>query len=580
MAQFSEDELAKMLAEHDSTQAKLKRGFDLGTANSMLENTQDGPALDSLGAKPSPKDNTRTVIPDGKPKKDDKKKESKPKKKAPANIDPQVTVTGGGNDKPAELPTYTIPDKFKGTVSEQPVTDNPNLNAMQNDDLLNRLAQEDEAAQQEEHRSLLQAIMGWDDIPAGKKWNHYLQHGFLVPGALSSEEARKNAAIENQNGNNGMSKTFGQELRFRAAERKRQQSGWENLLKRWETGYYTGDEKSFFDEAERLMSAYQAGGFPVSELRHPTRNAGGHAQGAYKVIQDNYERMSHMGNWMGQIMQAAEQNPNWLNDPNSPATILFDKLAEYTIIGWAQSKGAIADAEKIRAQVEAMPPDQKNAYYKLVNMYLGSNAQNAAVALASKGNFSAREDLAEVERLLSPGRGTAWTKDANGNWQISRESWEKIAEKVVDFDKHAANAGWFGISRWRTPQVTNTPDDVNTAVTANKNSMQMFQEWMMQNADVNRKAIWEEACMLFNNYKAAYDKRLGQFGKYWGWNYTGPEPDPEFANYLGQVQSNVPVDATYVNTKFTTRSLPKPIKDPKTREGGGRSVESPFGSFQ
>lgn len=575
MAQFSEDDIAKMLAEHDSTQARLKRGFDLGSPNAALAAAQDGPALDSLGAKPAPKDKVNVVLPDG--KKQDKKK-SKPKEKAPANIDPQVPAAGtGGGGSTVELPTYTIPEKYKGTTSEKPVTDNPNIGAMQQDDLMKLLDQQEQEAQEEEHRSLLQAIMGWDDIPAGRKWNHYLQHGFLVPGALSSEEARKNAALENKAGNNGMSPTFGQELRFRAAERKRQQNGWENLLKRWETGYYTGDEKSFFDEAERLMAAYQADGFPVSELRHPTRNAGGHAQGAYKVIQDNYERMSHMGNWMGQIMQAAEQNPNWLNDPNSPATILFDKLAEYTIIGWAQSKGAIADAEKIRAQVEAMPPEQKNAYYKLVNMYLGSNAQNAAVALASQGNFSAREDLAELKRLLTPGSGAGWTKDANGNWQLD---WGAVAQKATDFDKHAANAGWFGISRWRTPQVTNTPDDVNAAITANKNSMQMFQEWMMQNADVNRQAIWEEACMLFNNYKAAYDKRLGQFGKYWGWNYDGPAPDPDFAKYLGQVQSNVPVDATYVNTKFTTRSLPKPIKDPKTREGGGRSVETPFGSFQ
>lgn len=578
MAQLSEEEIAKKLAEHDSTRARLARGFDLGSPNSVLENTQDGPALDSLGAKPVPKDNTRTVIPDGKGKNDQKKKPDKPKKEAPVNFDPQVSVDAG-KDKPADLPAYKIPDKFKSAESEKPVTENPNLNAMQNDDLLNRLAQEDANAQEEEHRSLLQAIMGWDDIPAGKKWNHYLQHGFLVPGALSSEEARKNAAIENKGGN-GMSKTFGQELRFRAAERKRQQSGWENLLKRWETGYYTGDEKTFFDEAERLMSAYQADGFPISELRHPTRNAGGHAQGAYKVIQDNYERMSHMGNWMGQIMQAAEQNPNWLHDPNSPATILFDKLAEYTIIGWAQSKGAIADAEKIRAQVEAMPPDQKNAYYALVNKYLGSNAQNALVALQGQASFSAREDLSELNKILKPGTGTLWKKDANGNVQVDQAEWERAVEKATDFDKHAANAGWFGISRWRTPQIVNTPDDVNAAITANKNSMQMFQEWMMQNADVNRKAIWEEACMLFNNYKAAYDKRLGQFGKYWGWNYTGPEPDPEFANYLGQMQSNVPVDATYVNTKFTTRSLPKLVKDPKVRDSGGRSVDNPLGNFQ
>lgn len=574
MSQMTEEEIEKALARVDSLRGGL-RGADLGSPNAVLAAAQDGPALDSLGAKPAPKDKVNVVLPDG--KKQDKKKD-KPKAKAPVNIDPQVPPAGtGGGGSTVEPLTYTIPEKYKGTTSEKPVTDNPNIGAMQNDDLMKLLDQQQQEAQEEEHRSLLQAIMGWDDIPAGKKWNHYLQHGFLVPGALSSEEARKNAALENKNGLGGMSPTFGQELRFRAAERKRQQNGWENLLKRWETGYYTGDEKSFFDEAERLMSAYQADGFPVSELRHPTRNAGGHAQGAYKVIQDNYERMSHMGNWMGQIMQAAEQNPNWLNDPNSPATILFDKLAEYTIIGWAQSKGAIADAEKIRAQVEAMPPAQKNAYYKLVNMYLGSNATNAAVSLANQGDWSAMADLEQLKKLMTPGVGAAWKKDANGNWQYDEQA---VAKAVTDFDRHAANAGWHGISRWRDPHPSNVPMDPNAAITANKNSMQMFQEWMMQNADVNRKAIWDEACMLFNNYKAAYDKRLGQFGKYWGWNYEGPAPDPEFSKYLEQMQSNVPVDATYVNTKFTGGKFPKPVNDRKVREGGVKSVDNPLDMFR
>lgn len=547
------------------------KGFQLGnptTANQMIASTQKG--------KDVKKDKVDVKLQDGKPKKDVKKPE--PSGDVPLELDGGTVGAGGASADMTKLPTYELPSDYKKEEKTSPDMDSENIEKMQYDDILSRLADDEKRMREEEHRSLLQAIMGWNDIPAGQKWHHYLQHGLMAPGALSSDEVRKNAAAEGSG--SAVSPTFGQELRYRASERKRQQGEWENLLKRWETGYYTGAEEDFFDEAERLMGAYAADGFPVAELRRPTKNAGGHAQGNYKVIQDNYERMQHMGNWMGQIQEAVANDPNWLNNPNSPATLLFDKLAEYTIIGWAQSKGAIADAEKIRAQVEAMPADQKKAYYNLVNNYMGSNAQNALVAMQNAKDYSAMADLKQLQRLLNPG-SDAWKKDANGNWQLDEQ---KLANAIDKFEngreKYGMNAAWHAISAWRDEHPSNVPINPNAAVQANKNTMDMFQQWMMQNADVDRAAIWNEACMLFNNYNDAYNARIGQFGKYFGWNYGGRRPDPKFADYLAQVQKfTVPMDKTYTDTRFSSGTIPTPVKSKKTKEGGGKSVENPFESF-
>jgi hypothetical protein len=416
--------------------------------------------------------------------------------------------------------------------------------------------------------------MGWDDIPAGQKWHHYLQHGLLAPGALSSDEARKNAALEGKPG--GMSSTFGQELRYRASENRRQQTGWENLLRSWKNGEYVGREQDFFRDAEQLRNAYVADGFDPSQLRNPPPVASGHAQTQYKQLIDNYEKMQHMHNWMAQIQEAVANDPNWLKQgPGSPATILFDKLAEYTIIGWAQSKGAIADAEKIRAQVEALPQAQKNLYYNIVQNYLGSNAQNAAVTLANQHDYSALATLKKIDEFLTPGSGKAWKTDANGK-PVAWDD-ETLAElykltQQVDSNPHMANAIWQGINAWRAPTVMNTPIDANAAITANENTIQNFQQWMMQNADVDRAAIWREANMLVNNYEEAYNQATRRLGKYWGWDYTGRRADPKFADYLQQVQEQtVPPDAIYSTTSFGFGAIPTPVTDPLAKEGGNKS---------
>jgi len=538
-----------------------RRGSSLGTPNATLESTQKGMAVQ--------KDNTRDVLQDGKKKKDKPKAPKAPGVTAPPLkvTDPATTVA----DKP--LPAYKVPDEYKGNPT--PVNGGmAQTPAEYLESTKTAVFPTDEELQEEEHRSLLQAIMGWDDIPAGQKWHHYLQHGLLAPGALSSDEARKNAALEGKPG--GMSSTFGQELRYRASENRRQQTGWENLLRSWKNGEYVGREQDFFRDAEQLRNAYVADGFDPSQLRNPPPVASGHAQTQYKQLIDNYEKMQHMHNWMAQIQEAVANDPNWLKQgPGSPATILFDKLAEYTIIGWAQSKGAIADAEKIRAQVAALPQAQKNLYYNIVQNYLGSNAQNAAVTLANQHDYSALATLKKIDELLTPGSGKAWKTDANGK-PVAFDD-ETLAElykltQQIDSNPHMANAIWQGINAWRAPTVMNTPIDANAAITANENTIQNFQQWMMQNADVDRAAIWREANMLVNNYEEAYNQATRRLGKYWGWDYTGKRADPKFADYLQQVQEQtVPPDAIYSTTSFGFGAIPTPVTDPLAKEGGNKS---------
>ena len=475
-----------------------------------------------------------------------KSNDKKPKQKSGAKNSDNKAYASVPFDSKEPLPSYTPP-----TVETQP----------REDFTVEWQQPQSEQVQEpinDPHRTVLQALMGWDDVPFGKRWTHFTQHGFTGMHGDAFNELMALVNSEKGNGVGGGS-TYGQELRAKEQHRRSMLDQWNKLLSEWNSGRYaSGDAytaNEFFTEANRLRQEYANAGYNPNELRRPSINAGGFQQGFQKDLQADRGKLDWIGGWLNDIQQNVARNPNWLN--SNQAQMYFDKLSEYTILNMAQSRGAIADAEKIRAQVEAMPRADRLVYNKFMKMFFNTNTVAQVNALANAGNRDAMaflEDMDNFIGLSEEGNGAFGEFDKQGNLNLS------------DKADHWLNAAMLALGRLQG--LDDNPIEINTAVTSYKNAKDAFQQYVMQNANVDRQMVWDSAIAQYNIYKNMYNSKLPELGLYWGWGYKGPTLDENFGNYLAQWQDRQPVDDVMRDARLAAGSIPKPTNDPLGNRGG------------
>ena len=477
------------------------------------------------------------------PKKTDNKK-PKPKSVAKTSAPKADASVPFGSEDP--LPAYTPP-----TVEPQPRED---FRA----DWQQPQPEQTQESITDPHRTVLQALMGWDDVPFGKRWTHFTQHGFTGMHGDAFNELMTLVNSEKGNGVGGGG-TYGQELRAKEQHRRSMLDQWNKLLSEWNSGRYaSGDAytvNEFFTEADRLRQEYANAGYNPNELRRPSINAGGFQQGFQKDLQADRGKLDWIGGWLNDIQQNVAHNPDWLD--SNQAQMYFDKLSEYTILNMAQSRGAIADAEKIRAQVEAMPRADRLVYDKFMKMFFNASTVAQVNALANAGNREAMaflEDMDNFIGLVDEGPGSIGSFDKQGNVQISKKA------------DHWLNAAMLILSRLQG--LDNNPINIDAAITSYKDAREAFQQYVLQNANVDRQMVWVSAVGQYNIYKNMYNSKLPQLGLNWGWEHRGPALDENFGNYLAQWQSRQPVNLVMRNASLAEGTIPKPINDPLGNRGG------------
>lgn len=458
-----------------------------------------------------------------------------------------------GQTKPQTDNIVPFTEVFTPTAEQQPEQD---FNPVTKDwfDQPTEQAVQEQQTMTDPHRSLLQAMMGWDDVPYGKKWNHYLQHGLVGVSRENVDNITRMAALEGRNGLTGTN-TYGQELRAKEQKRRTLMNQWDKLLADWNAGRYAGDEQSlnyFYGVADKLRNEFADEGVNPNTLRPPSINAGGFAQGFQKSLQDDRTKLDWLGGWLSSIQEHATQNPNWLN--SNQAQMEFDKLSEYVILNWAQSKGAIADAEKVRAQVEAMPVQDRAVFDKFMRMFFNANTMNQLISLAYSGDVSAMQTLQTGYEFL----GMA-------------ERGEKLTDKdgfPSDNALRIGNTFMHGLQNV-VRNNPNLPIDPNSSVTSYKNAKDAYLNYVMQNANVDRKMVWDSALDQFGIYNKQYQSKMPKLGLQWGWGYKSPNIDPAFGDYLRRWQSQQQTNQVMRDASFGIGSLPKPQNDPyKTGRGG------------
>lgn len=398
----------------------------------------------------------------------------------------------------------------------------------------------------DEHRTVLQALMGWDDIPMGGKWNHFIQHGFTGMHGKPLQEVLEMAQLESNRG--GGSSSGNQ--RAKETHRRTIANQWDKLLSEWNTGRYASGDiytvQEFFKEAKRLKQAYADAGYNPNELRNPSINAGGFQQGFQKSLQDDRNKVDWVGGILTKIQNHTANNPSWLN--SIQANVEFDKLSEYVILSLAQSKGAIADAEKVRAQIESMPRKDRLVYDKFMRGFFNVNLVNQMNSLAIQGSA----DAAEYENLLEELLGLA----EQGESLTDKDG--KLNEKGRDLVGaiHATYGRVFGNQDFLPIDLANATDSYDSVLNA-------FDQYMMKNANVDRQMVWDTALDIYDINMTNYNDKIGKLGLNFGWDHKGHNLDRKFGEYLKMWQDNYqPQNEVLENAKVYSR----PLKDFQKKE--------------
>ena len=486
---------------------------------------------------------------------------TKSKSKSESKSEEKKTSSEDKTPEETELEKYVLPNR---STLDTPKPEDTYQNPIQDIEVQD---QDTEMQSPEEHRSLLQAIMGWDDIPYGRKWNHFIQHGFTGMHGQALDEVVKLAQLENRNpAMRAGSSTYGQELRAKQMHANRIKSEWDKLLAEWNSGKYASGDKftveEFFREANRLRQEYAKAGFNPNELRNPSINAGGFQQGFQKDLQADRSKLDWLGGNLQYIQEQVAKDPNWLN--SNQAQMYFDKMSEYVILNLAQSKGAIADAEKIRAQVESMPYADRQVYNRFMNMFFNANTISQLEAMSNAGNrdaTAALDDFYKFLNLAENGKGEYGTLDEKGNLILGKKA------------EHYLNGFLFALKIIAGD--SNNPININTAVTSYKNAREAFQEYVMQNANVDRQMVWDSALSQYNIYKDQYDRKLPELGLLWGWASKDHNLDSNLGEYLARWQKSQSVSDVMNKATLALGHPPEPVDDPRIkRTGGGAGAKS------
>lgn len=415
--------------------------------------------------------------------------------------------------------------------------------------------------------------------PTVSPWTDFVLHGPRTSIAQSNQSDMEAAQLEQQvlRQQQAMNSSMqGQLTMPQVRLRQQYQAQWDKLLSEWNKGAYSGNEQTeqaFYDEAERLLGQMHNAGMDISTLRMPSINAGGFSQGFNKNLAEPLNNLRELDSIMGNIYENSVKNPNWLNSPD--ATTMFDKLGERVILDLGKSKGAIADAEKVRIQVEMMPKEIRRMYDNIMMKFFDDNRGLMALASQYNLNLSARATLDSLAKDF--GGEALTTNDGSRNPAFQQNIEETLTpgtEKNTNFLLGVADV-FNAIER----AGGNVPHNLQAMFSAMKNGIDEFHQYVMQDAPVNMQLVWDLAQRSRQENITKYNDWAQKAGKSFGWKYrTSFNPARNFSQWLKEFQTPdkgmMPYEAAPVYWRNITigPSIPKGKLDAKKRNNGRGTI--------
>ena len=429
-----------------------------------------------------------------------------------------------------------VPKQQPGTPVEAPVQQ-PVFDPEEQREGLRSLAvgtAQSTVAASQPHQQKYQTVFNWltRRDPTLTPWTDFVLHGPRTSVAQSNQSDMEAAQLEQQilAQQQRASMAQGQLTTPMQRERQRMQRQWDELLADWRRGAYSGTEyteQAFYEEANRLLENMKAAGMDTSTLRMPSIDAGGFSQGFNKNLTEPLNNLHELDTTMQKIYESSINNPDWLN--SAEANTLFDKLGERVILDLGKSRGAIADAEKVRIQVEMMTPEVRDMYDNIMAKFFADNNSLMAVAQQYKLDLSARKTLDDLAKDLGGEKYTTNDKSKNPLFEKS------FIEKLTPGTKAHANfmKGVLDVFGAIKNVGGNIPPDLNAAVQAMQKGIEAFREYVMQDAPVNQQLIWDLAQRSRNENIGKFNDWAQKAGKNFGWKYrTSFNPDEGFSQWL------------------------------------------------
>lgn len=429
-----------------------------------------------------------------------------------------------------------VPKQQPGTPVEAPVQQ-PVFNPEEEREGLRSLAvgtAQSTVAASQPHQQKYQTVFNWltRRDPTLTPWTDFVLHGPRTSVAQSNQSDMEAAQLEQQilaqQQRAGMAQS--QLTTPMQRERQRMQRQWDELLADWRRGAYSGSEmteQAFYDEANRLLGNMQAAGMDTSTLRMPSIDAGGFSQGFNKNLTEPLNNLHELDTTMSQIYEKAINNPEWLN--SAEANTLFDKLGERVILDLGKSRGAIADAEKVRIQVEMMTPEVRDMYDNIMAKFFGDNNSLMAVAQEYGIDLANRKTLDDLAKDLGGEKYTTNDKSKNPLFE------QNFVKKLMPGTKEHSNFIKSVLDVFGAIEKVggNVPKDLQAAVQAMQGGIETFREYVMQDAPVNQQLIWDLAQRSRRENIGKFDDWAQKAGKNFGWKYrTAFNPDEGFGQWL------------------------------------------------
>ena len=413
--------------------------------------------------------------------------------------------------------------------------------------------------------------------PTVSPWTDFVLHGPRTSIAQSNRSDMEAAQLEQQMLRQQQQGMSSQLTMPQVRLRQQYQAQWDKLLGEWNKGAYSGNEQTeqaFYDEAERLLGRMHNAGMDISTLRMPSINAGGFSQGFNKNLAEPLNNLRELDSIMGNIYENSIKDPNWLNTPD--ATTLFDKLGERVILDLGKSKGAIADAEKVRIQVEMMPKEIRRMYDNIMMKFFDDNRGLMALASQFNLNMSARATIDALARDF--GGENLTTNDGSRNPAFQKNIEETLTpgtEKNTNFLLGVADV-FNAIER----AGGNVPNNLQAMFSAIKNGIDEFHQYVMQDAPVNMQLVWDLAQRSRKENITKYNDWAQKAGKSFGWKYrTSFNPASNFSQWLKEFQTPdsdglMPYEAAPVYWRNITvgPSIPNGRLDAKKRNNGRGTI--------